>query len=149
MAFASVQAMTTGGTRQTQFPGSRKEDMKTGRSQIIWFGQDGTGKVMHLTFDPALFRLLVFLLVLCVGAIPFLESGLLSLAHRVGELEKKKLDLQAEVGELRFLKKTLAAMEKKDRMLRTHFGMEAFDSLSMMALGGGGPGSSSGPRGGG
>ncbi|MBI9082197.1 MAG: M23 family metallopeptidase [Desulfobacterales bacterium] len=92
----------------------------------------------HLYFNPVLSRVLILLLMICVGAVPFLESGLLSLADRVYNLEKTKLNLQAEVRELRFLKETLVQMEEKDKVLRAHFGMEALDSLPMMAFGGGG-----------
>lgn len=111
--------------------------MKISRSHFLWISEDNTGRVKHLYFNPVLFKVLIFLLMICVGALPFLESGLLSLADRVVDLEKTKLDLQAEVRALGFLKKTLAQMEEKDKVLRAHFGMEALDSLSIMAFGGG------------
>lgn len=92
---------------------------------------------MNLNFNPTLLRVLGVLLVLCVAAVPCLETGLFTMAEQVAELEMKKRALEAEVEELAFLKTTLAQMEEKDRALREHFGMEAFNSLTMAGFGGG------------
>ena len=115
--------------------------MRKGRSQIIWITGNGAGRVVNFDFNPALLRVLAVLLVLCIAAIPFLETGLFTMAEQVAELEMKKQALQSEVKELAFLKTTLAQMEEKDRALREHFGMEAFDSLAMAGFGGGSGGS--------
>jgi len=111
--------------------------MKSGRSLIIWIPRGGSGKIHKFFISPSLIRLFFFLVLLCVCAVPFLETGLLTFLKRINDLEHKKQVLQAEISSLHYLRRELGRVEEKERMLRNHFGMEDYRILNPIMGGGG------------
>ena len=113
--------------------------MDEGRAQLIWIGNGGIGKVRTLYFSPWLLRVLLFLLIGCVAAVPLLETGILHLAEQVARLDARKQSLEAEVRRLAFVGDRLQWLEQKDTVLRAYFGMDQVENLGQSALGGGAP----------
>ncbi|MFH1490486.1 MAG: M23 family metallopeptidase [Pseudomonadota bacterium] len=110
--------------------------MARGKAHIMWVPNDGIGKIRSFLISPSLLGTLSILMVLCLCAVPFLEKGILSLSEKIADLEDKREGLQAEIVTLRYLKGALRDFEEKERRLRTHFGMEQYESLEEIAGGG-------------
>lgn len=109
------------------------------RSHIIWVPRNGNGRVHTFFLSPVLIRVLAFMLVLCVAAIPVLESGLLALAYKVHDLENRRQLLHVEVQRLQNVKRSLGRIEKNEQMLMEYFGMDRFPSVKTILGVGGNP----------
>ena len=111
--------------------------MKTTRTQVIWISGNGSGKVCSFMVSPCILRILLFVLILCVCAVPLLETGLIALAREVQGLQEKRQNLASEVLTLQYLRKALGQISEKESMLRNYYGMEKYDSLDqVMGIGG-------------
>ena len=113
--------------------------MKPERSYVIWVPRNGSGRIRNFLIGPSFIKILSLLLFFCICAVPVMETGILTLNRRVTDLERKRQQLQAEVQSLQYIKKALACIEKKDRMVRGYFGMERFRSLEQIVGTGGTP----------
>ena len=113
--------------------------MKSGKHHILWIPPNGVGKIHKFMINPVLIRIFMFLLFICVCAVPFMETGLISLAGKVNDLEQKKLELHAEIRSLQYLRKALARLEEKESAFRGYFGMEEYRSLEEIPGSGGTP----------
>ena len=111
--------------------------MKPGRSHLIWVPGNGSGKIRTFFLSPSLVRLFALVVFFCLSSVPFLETGLLALWKKTANLEQEKQDLQAEVVRLQYIKRALARIEEKEKMLRNYMGMEKYGSLEQIIGGGG------------
>ncbi len=107
------------------------------RSHVLWIPQHGSGKVRSVLLRPGYLRVLLAVVLLCLASIPVLESGVLSLAERIGELEEARGKLQEEISRLEYVKRELARITEKEQRLKDYFGMARFRSLEQVV--GGGP----------
>lgn len=82
--------------------------------------------------SPSIVRIFVFVLALCVCAVPLLEVGVISLAGKVGDLERKREELRAEILTLHYVRRNLDRMEEKEKMLRSFFGMEKYENIEQI-----------------
>lgn len=105
--------------------------------QVICISRGGTGKVRSLSLSPFLIKLLFLVVSLCVTATPLLETRLLSIQGALADLEGETEALRAEVLTLSYVRRVLGGMEEKERMLRSHFGIEQHASLEpFLGMGG-------------
>jgi len=111
--------------------------MKPERSHLIWVPGNGSGKIRTFFLSPSLVRIFALVVFSCVCSVPFLETGLLALSRKTAKLEQKKQDLQAEVVRLQYIKRALAHIEEKEKMLRNYVGLEKYGSLEQIIGGGG------------
>ena len=110
--------------------------MKLNRSHIVYVPHNGSGKMRTFEIHPSLVRIFSFIVILCVCAVPFLESGIFSLSARLVDLEQNRRELNSEILTLGYIKKALARIEAKEVRLREHFGIEKFNSLNQIIGGG-------------
>lgn len=113
--------------------------MKSCRSHIVWFPNNGSGRVRKIQINPSLIKVLSVLVILCICAVPLLEMALLSLNTKVHEMEQQRQDLYSEILTLRYLRRTLARIEKNEKALRGYFGIEKYTSLEHVFGSGGTP----------
>jgi murein DD-endopeptidase MepM/ murein hydrolase activator NlpD len=107
------------------------------RTQIIWISRNGVGRTGSFSVSPSILKGFVSLMILCLAALPFLERGLFALQNRVFELEMERDGLKAEILTLSHVRHALASLEEKEGILRSHFGMEKYESLDqVVGLGG-------------
>lgn len=111
--------------------------MKPGRSHLIWVPGNGSGKIRTFFLSPSLVRVFALLVFFCLCSIPFLETGILELSRKTARLEQKKRHLQAEVVRLQYIKRALAHIEEKEKVLRNYVGLEKYGSLEQIIGGGG------------
>ncbi|MCF8061977.1 MAG: M23 family metallopeptidase [Deltaproteobacteria bacterium] len=107
------------------------------RSHVLWIPRQGSGKVRSFLLRPGYLRVLLTVVLLCLASIPVLESGVLSLAERIMELEEARGNLQEEIARLEYVKGELARITEKEQRLKDYFGMARFRSLEQVV--GGGP----------
>jgi len=107
------------------------------RSHVLWIPRHGSGKVRSFLLRPGYLRVLLAVVLLCLASIPVLESGVLSLAERIGALEEARGELQEEISRLEYVKRELARITEKEQRLKDYFGMARFRSLEQVV--GGGP----------
>ncbi len=113
--------------------------MKPDRTYIIWVPQDGLGKTRKFLIGPSFIRILLLMIIICVCAVPFLETGMLTLYRKVTDLEETRDELLTEIESLKYLERELALIEEKDRAFREYFGMEKYQSLDQIIGKGGIP----------
>lgn len=111
--------------------------MRSDRSYVIWVPRNGSGKARTFLISPFFIRLFSFIVLLCICSVPFLETGLLSLSRRITDLEQKKDKLEEEILRFQYVRRALARIEEKEKMLRNYFGMERYKSLEQVVGGGG------------
>ncbi len=104
---------------------------------IVWIPDNGSGKVHTFFVNFSLLRLFTLIVFLCICSVPFLETGLFSAMKKVDDLEQKKELLHDKILTLQYIKKSLAGIQEKERMLRNYFGMEKYESLEQIMVGGG------------
>jgi len=104
---------------------------------IVWIPDNGSGKVHTFFVNFSLLRLFTLIIFLCICSVPFLETGLFSAMKKVDDLEQKKELLHDKILTLQYIKKSLAGIQEKERMLRNYFGMEKYESLEQIMVGGG------------
>jgi len=80
-------------------------------------------------------RIFSVLIFLCIFSVPFFETEIFHLNEKIVELENKKRALQKEITTLQFVKKSLARLEEKEKMLMDHYGMEKYASLKQVVGG--------------
>lgn len=112
--------------------------MKANRAHVVWIPTTGSGKVRKTLLNPIYPRIALFLVLVCVAAVPLLEKGVLSLAERIAQLEAKKAELNAEIGRLQYVRRELAQISSKEEQLKEYFGMARFQSLKQVLGGTGG-----------
>lgn len=113
--------------------------MKSDRSYIVWVPRNGSEKSRHFLISPFLIISMSFLLLVCVCSVPVLEKWVLNLQSTVTLLEQNNQDLLKEISSLQYIRKALAGIEEKDRVLREYFGMERYGSLKQVIGTGGTP----------
>ncbi|MBN2126378.1 MAG: M23 family metallopeptidase [Deltaproteobacteria bacterium] len=111
------------------------------RTQIICLSPDGSGKVRSFLVSPSIIRILMILVVLCIGAVPLLERGVISLAAQVTALQEKRRDLESEILTLHYVRRSLTRIQEREMRLRDYFGIEESGSLAEIAGIGGEPSS--------
>jgi len=104
---------------------------------MVWI-PTGAGKVRTTVLNPIYLRVALFLVLVCVAAVPVLEHGVLSLAERVAALEEKKMKLNAEIGKLQYIRRELVQISNKEDQLKEYFGLSRFRSLKQVLGGTGG-----------
>jgi len=107
------------------------------RSHVLWIPRHGSGKVRSFLLQPGYLRVLLAVVLLSLASIPVLESGVLSLAEKIAQLEEARGELQEEITRLEYVKRELARITEKEQRLKDYFGMARFRSLEQVA--GGGP----------
>ena len=112
--------------------------MKANRAHVVWIPTTGAGKVRTTLLSPIYLRIALFLVLVCVSAVPVLEYGVLSLADRIAELEARKEKLNTEIGKLQYIRRELAQITSKEEQLKEYFGMARFRSLKQVLGGTGG-----------
>ncbi len=103
--------------------------MRLRRAQIIWICSEGRGKIFSFSISPFLLILLLLLISLCIGAVPFLERGILSLKSRATDLENEREALKGDLTALLYLKETVAHIQENEKILRNHFGLDKYRTL--------------------
>jgi len=92
--------------------------------------------VRSFLLGPGYLRVLLTVVLLSLASIPVLESGVLSLAERIVELEDTRGKLAEEISRLSYVKRELARVTEKEQRLKDYFGMARFRSLEQVAGGG-------------
>ncbi len=105
-------------------------------SHVLWIPEEGSKTVRRGLLRPAFLRVLLVLVGLGVLSIPVLESGLLSLARRIAQLEETKGRLQEKIARLQYVEREFAHLVEKDRRLKAYFGLDRFRSLQQVVGGG-------------
>lgn len=107
------------------------------RSHVLWIPRNGSGKVRSFLLGSGYLRVLLTVVLLSLASIPLLETGVLSLAERIVELEETRGKLEQEISRLSYVKRELARVTEKEQRLKDYFGMARFRTLEQVA--GGGP----------
>lgn len=111
--------------------------MKRNRSLIMWIPRNGTGKIHKFSISPSIIRIFIFVILACVVSVPFFEAGVHSLMTEIYHLRQVEQSLNEEILSLQYVKKSLKSFEEKDEMLRNYFGLEKYQSLEPIIVGGG------------
>jgi len=117
----------------------REYFMKSDKPHLIWMPGKASGKVRTFSINFALVKILSLIIVLCICAIPVLETELISIRDKVDQLESRKNELSSEIKALQFVKNNLARIENKESALKEYFGMENYSSLDQLLGAGGSP----------
>jgi murein DD-endopeptidase MepM/ murein hydrolase activator NlpD len=112
--------------------------MKVKRGHMVWIPTTGSGKVRSTLLNPIYVRIALFLVLICIAAVPVLEHGVLSLVDRIAELEARRAELNVEIGKLQYIRRELAQISSKEDQLKEYFGMSRFQSLKQVLGGTGG-----------
>jgi murein DD-endopeptidase MepM/ murein hydrolase activator NlpD len=123
-------------TENRKNAGGRYE-MKSNKLVIMVISRNGTGKIRSFRISPCLLRLFAFLILLCVVSVPVLERGLFTLSNEVYDLYEKEKTLYQEIASLQYLRNNLALIARKDTELRSYFGLEKYNALEPIIVGGG------------
>lgn len=111
--------------------------MKHGRIQMIVVPRNVSGRIRTFHVRPSLIGALFFLVLICIGAVPFLEQGLISLVQEIYHLEMTREVLETEISKLNYVRGALSRLENKEAMLRDYFGMAAYPKLEeVIGIGG-------------
>lgn len=111
--------------------------MKRDRSLIMWIPRNGTGKIYKFSISPSIIRIFLFVILACIISVPFFEAGVHSLLTEIYRLQQVEQNLNEEILSLQYVKKSLKSFEEKDEMLRNYFGLEKYQSLEPIIVGGG------------
>ncbi|MBN2514421.1 MAG: M23 family metallopeptidase [Deltaproteobacteria bacterium] len=111
--------------------------MKRNRSLILWIPRNGTGKIYKFSISPSIIRVFLSVILACVVSVPFFEAGVHSLVAEIYHLQHVEQSLNEEILSLQYVKKSLKSFEEKDEMLRNYFGLEKYQSLEPIIVGGG------------
>ncbi len=105
------------------------------RSHVLWIPQTGKKKVRHFFLSPVYLRILTFVVLISIAAVPVLEFSILSLMERVARLEDTRANLSDEIARLEYVKRELGRITEKEEQLKEYFGLARFHSLRQ-AVGG-------------
>lgn len=111
--------------------------MKSDKTVIMWIPREGTGTIRSVRISPRLIKIFVFVIALCIIAVPVLETGILNLRQEISTLRQHEQRLNDKIMALHYIERNLAAVEEKDTMLRHYFGLEKYKSLEPVMIGGG------------
>jgi murein DD-endopeptidase MepM/ murein hydrolase activator NlpD len=99
--------------------------------------RNGTGKIYKFSISPSIIRIFLFVIFACIVSVPFFEAGIHSLITEIYDLKQVEQRLNEEILSLQYVKKSLKSFEEKDEMLRNYFGLEKYQSLEPIIVGGG------------
>ncbi len=108
------------------------QKMKSGKTQVILVSDNGFRKMRTFSVRLSFLRVLLALLLICVCAIPLLESSILILTDRISELDKGKMGLHQQIANLKYLERTLNQIEEKEGRLKSYFGVDKYRTLEQM-----------------